>query len=181
MHLYSAQVPPASVLIVVGVWLLPAPKQRPRRSLQDWLTGIDFGGSASLLVSVRGMFVPVSLMAGVLYVRLQIGAFLQYLSASSAIDAASHRTFAHIALPGSLAFFLVFTYVELRVARNPIMPLYLLTKRTSLCIGLIAGLVAVVNFNMVYHLGMLFEIVFQQPVSRAGAHLLPNAVSSRSV
>lgn len=63
------------------------------------------------------------------------------------------------------------------MSQNPIMPLSLLTKRTSLYIGLIAGLVAMVNFNMVYHLGMLFEIVFQQPVSKAGAHLLPNAVS----
>jgi hypothetical protein len=74
------------------------------------------------------------------------------------------------------AFFLLFIYVELRIARRPIMPLSLLQKRNSLCIGLIASLVAVVNFNMVYHLGMLFEIVFQQSVSLAGAHLLPNSV-----
>ena len=82
-----------------------------------------------------------------------------------------------IALAIAVLVFLLFVYIELRIARHPILPLYLLKQRNSLCIGLIAGLVAIVNFNMVYHLPMLFEITFQQPVSLAGAHLLPNSVS----
>ncbi|KAJ9104745.1 hypothetical protein QFC19_003886 [Naganishia cerealis] len=153
---FYVQVPPACILILLGIWLLPASNQVRKRTLRDWLIGVDFGGAAALLVSV--------------------GAFLQYLSASSAIDAASHRISNLVNLAVAVVFFLVFIYVELRVAYKPIMPLALLRRRSSLCIGLIAGLVAVVNFNMVYHLGMLFEIVFQQPVSRAGAHLLPNSI-----
>ncbi|KAJ9108706.1 hypothetical protein QFC21_000026 [Naganishia friedmannii] len=153
---FYVQVPPACILIVMGVWLLPKSKRAGKRSLQDWLTGVDFGGATALLVSV--------------------GAFLQYLSSSSAIDAASHRIRNIATFAVGILFFLLFVYIELRVAHKPIMPLALLQRRTTLCIGLIAGLVAIVNFNMVYHLGMLFEIVFQQPVSRAGAHLLPNSI-----
>lgn len=48
----KVQIPPAIILIGMGVWLLPAGKPRAKRSLRDWLTGIDFGGAASLLVSV---------------------------------------------------------------------------------------------------------------------------------
>jgi hypothetical protein len=107
----------------------------------------------------------------------QVGASLQYLSSSSAIDAACHGARNLATLAAAILFFLLFIYIELRIAHKPIMPLALLQRRTTLCIGLIAGLVAIVNFNMVYHLGMLFEIVFQQPVSQAGAHLLPNSVS----
>ncbi|KAJ9125074.1 hypothetical protein QFC22_000027 [Naganishia vaughanmartiniae] len=153
---FYVQVPPACILIALGLWLLPTSKQARKRTLQDWLTGVDFGGAAALLVSV--------------------GTFLQYLSASSAIDASPNRIRNLVTLISAIIFFLLFIYIELRIAHKPIMPLALLQRRTTLCIGLIAGLVAIVNFNMVYHLGMLFEIVFQQPVSRAGAHLLPNSI-----
>ncbi|KAJ9127742.1 hypothetical protein QFC24_000025 [Naganishia onofrii] len=153
---FYVQVPPACILIVLGIWLLPASKRVEKRSLRDWLTGVDFGGAAALLFSV--------------------GASLQYLSSSSAIDAACHGPRNLATLAAAILFFLLFIYIELRIAYKPIMPLALLQRRTTLCIGLIAGLVAIVNFNMVYHLGMLFEIVFQQPVSQAGAHLLPNSI-----
>lgn len=93
------------------------------------------------------------------------------------MESTQHRPTTTIALAIAVLIFLLFAYIELRIARHPILPLYLLKQRNSLCIGLIAGLVAIVNFNMVYHLSMLFEITFQQSVSLAGAHLLPNSVS----
>jgi hypothetical protein len=49
-------------------------------------------------------------------------------------------------------FFIAFVYVELRVALMPVLPLSLLTRRTPLCVGIIAGVIAIVNFNMIYHL-----------------------------
>ncbi|GHJ89949.1 hypothetical protein NliqN6_6351 [Naganishia liquefaciens] len=153
---FYVQIPPAVILIGLGVWLLPAGKARAKHSLRDWCTGIDIGGAAALLVS--------------------IGAFLQYLSLSSSIQSTQHQATTTLALVIAAFSFLVFIYVELRIAHRPILPLYLLKQRNSLCIGLIAGMVAIVNFNMVYHLSMLFEIAFQQTVSLAGAHLLPNSI-----
>jgi hypothetical protein len=49
-------------------------------------------------------------------------------------------------------FFVAFVYVELRVAAKPVLPLSLLSRRTPLCVGIIAGAIALVNFNMIYHL-----------------------------
>jgi cell division protein FtsW (lipid II flippase) len=73
--------------------------------------------------------------------------------------------------------FLLFIYVELCVAVKPVLPLSLLRSRTPLCVGIIAGVIAIVNFNMLYHLPAIYEIVFQQPLSVAGAHLLPNSIA----
>jgi hypothetical protein len=51
-----------------------------------------------------------------------------------------------------VVFFVAFVYVELRVAVKPVLPLSLLSRRTPLCVGIIAGAIAIVNFNMIYHL-----------------------------
>lgn len=73
--------------------------------------------------------------------------------------------------------FCSFIYVELYLAAKPVLPLSLLRSRTPLCVGVIAGVIAIVNFNMLYHLPTIHEIVFRQPLSLAGAHLLPNSVA----
>ena len=73
--------------------------------------------------------------------------------------------------------FVLFVYVELRLAFKPVLPLSLLSSRTPLCVGIIAGVIAIVNFNMLYHLPTIYEIVYRQPLSLAGAHLLPNSVA----
>lgn len=73
--------------------------------------------------------------------------------------------------------FILFIYVELRLAAKPVLPLKLLSSRTPLCVGIIAGVIAIVNFNMLYHLSAIYEIVFSQPLSLAGSHLLPNSVA----
>ena len=95
------------------------------------LKQIDFGGSLTL---------PVS-----------IGALLQLLSRNS-IDPLSDDTFGVIMAVVSPAFFCLFIYVELKLATKPILPLSLLSRRTPLCVGIIAGVIAAVNFNMLYHL-----------------------------
>lgn len=56
------------------------------------------------------------------------------------------------ALASSIILFGAFLYVELWVARRPVLPLALLRQRTALCVGIIAGVIAIVNFNMLYHL-----------------------------
>lgn len=109
---------------------------------------VDFGGSLSLLLSI-----------GSLLLCLQ-----------------SERATYPLAI-ASVAFFAVFIVVELRYARFPVLPLTLLRRRVPLCVGIISGVIAIVNFNMLYHLPMVFEIVLGQALSAAGAHLLPNSIA----
>ncbi|WVQ83412.1 hypothetical protein IAT38_005553 [Cryptococcus sp. DSM 104549] len=153
---FYAQVP-ISVFAIVLVHLgVPTFKHQQKFDFAH-LKQIDFGGSITLLIS--------------------IGALLQLLSRTGATNSISHDPFSVAMAVIFPVFFLLFVYVELRVASKPVLPLSLLRRRTPLCVGIIAMVIAIVNFNMIYHLPMIFEIVFQQGLSKAGAHLLPNSIA----
>jgi hypothetical protein len=79
----------------------------------------------------------------------QIGALLQLLASDKPIRHDPYGLTMAIIFPIA---FLLFIFVELRVAARPVLPLSLLSKRTPLCVGIITGVIAIVNFNMVYHL-----------------------------
>lgn len=123
----EAQLPLALVsLVLIG---LSVPRTENRKgSLRD----MDFGGSITLLLS--------------------IGSLLLLLQRSSAESAFGNDVIAIAAASAAVFFFLAFIYVELCVARKPILPLSLLRRRVPLCVGIISGIIAIVNFNMIYHL-----------------------------
>jgi hypothetical protein len=83
---------------------------------------------------------------------LSIGALLQLLSRSGGSQPISREPVAIAMAVAFPLFFLLFIYVELKVAARPVLPLSLLSRRTPLCVGIIAGVIAIVNFNMLYHL-----------------------------
>lgn len=141
----------AQVPIAVALFALVsiAVPQKKTSGRTKW-GDIDFGGSISLLLS--------------------IGALLLCLQRES-------DTWNYVLAGVSAFFFAVFVYVELRVARYPVLPLTLLKRRVPLCIGIISGVIAIVNFNMMYHLPMVFEIVFGQSLTEAGAHMIPNSIA----
>lgn len=149
---FYAQVPIALVLFVL-IRLAVPPGDKRNGSLRD----IDFGGSLTLLLS--------------------IGSLLVVLQRSSSDVPFGSDAVAIGASVLTLIFFLAFIYVELCVARKPVLPLSLLRRRVPLCVGIISGVIAIVNFNMLYHLPMVFEIVFGQSLSLAGAHILPNSAA----
>ncbi|WVF66941.1 hypothetical protein IAT40_001684 [Kwoniella sp. CBS 6097] len=152
---FYAQVPVALVALVAIPFAVP-----PTQSiLHGWsaLKMVDFGGATTLLIS--------------------IGALLQLLSRAGGSTPILQDPFSLIMAIIFPLFLIAFIYVELRVAPKPVLPLNLLERRTPLCVGIIAGVIAIVNFNMMYHLPMIFEIVFDQPLAMAGAHLLPNSIA----
>lgn len=150
---FYAQIPLTSIVLVLAHTAVPNSGFKPTwASLKE----VDFGGAFSLLVS--------------------IGALLQFLNRSTNLPL-SKDTFGLSMLAIFTTFLLFFIYVELKIAKKPVLPLVLLKRRTPLCVGIIASITAVVNFNMIYHLPEFFEIVMQTKVSVAGAHLLPNSVA----
>ncbi|BEJ10681.1 hypothetical protein CspHIS471_0101030 [Cutaneotrichosporon sp. HIS471] len=152
---FYAQIPVAVACIVLA--RLTIPQDQERRYSADTLAEIDLAGSATLLLS--------------------IGALLHVLQRSSAVIPLRHDITGLIALVASVTFFAAFMVIELRLTRRPVLPLTLLRQRTALSVGIIAGVIAIVNFNMLYHLPMVFEIVFDESLSRAGAHVLPNSAA----
>ncbi|WOO83392.1 Efflux pump dotC [Vanrija pseudolonga] len=152
---FYAQVPISAVLLFIAP-LCVEQKEKASYSLEK-LKEIDFGGSFTLLVA--------------------IGAFLLLLERSAADIPITHDAIAIAAASITVASFVAFIIIELKFARKPILPLSFLRRRVQLCVGIIAGTIAVVNFNMMYHLPMVFEVVFKQSLSEAGAHLIPNSIA----
>jgi hypothetical protein len=101
-------------------------------SMGKALSQLDFGGSITLLLS--------------------IGALLQLLARSAGVTPVSQDPVSIAMAIAFIVFFLAFIYVELKVAIRPVLPLSLLSRRTPLCVGIIAAGIAIVNFNMIYHL-----------------------------
>ncbi|RSH89723.1 hypothetical protein EHS25_001708 [Saitozyma podzolica] len=121
---FYAQLPLAALAIIVVAAAVPG----TAAVSATWATlrPVDFGGSLTLLLSIlsrSGESVPLS--------QDPFGIALA------------------VAFP---VFFHAFVYVELRVAAKPVLPLSLLSRRTPLCVCIIAGVIAIVNFNMIYHL-----------------------------
>ncbi|WVQ62897.1 uncharacterized protein L199_001046 [Kwoniella botswanensis] len=152
---FYAQVPIAAIALIAIPIAIPS-NEKGHYDLKS-LRLIDFGGAVALLVS--------------------IGSLLQLLSRAGGSQPIYRDPFSLAMAILAPVFFALFVYVELRVAERPVLPLSLLKRRTPLCVGIIAGVIAVVNFNMTYHLPMVFEIVYQQPLAVAGAHLLPNSIA----
>ncbi|WWC69154.1 uncharacterized protein I206_103090 [Kwoniella pini CBS 10737] len=152
---FYAQIPIAIVAIIQIILVVPHHVER----LVSWnkLKEVDFGGALTLLISV--------------------GALLQLLSRNAETQSITQSPI-DISMAITFPLFLIlFVYIELKVAAKPVLPISLLKKRTPLCVGIISGLIAAVNFNMIYHLPEFFEIVFEESVAKAGAHLLPSCVA----
>lgn len=62
-----------------------------------------------------------------------------------------------------VVFALVFVYVEIWFAAEPVLPLVLLKKRVPFCVGLISGVIAIVNFSMVYTLPCVLPGPYAMP------------------
>ena len=117
----------------VALVLLAVPQGiAPATSVRQALKQIDFGGSFTLLVSV--------------------GALLQLLSLGGTDTPLSQDRFGIVMAVVFVIFFLLFIFVELKVAVRPVLPLSMLSRKTPMCVGIISGVVAIVNFNMLYHL-----------------------------
>ncbi|CAK9785189.1 unnamed protein product [Cutaneotrichosporon oleaginosum] len=127
---FYAQVPVAILCIVLA--RLTIPQDSEKKYSAETLAEIDLGGSATLLLS--------------------IGSLLLLLQRSSADIPLRHDAVGLAALVASIGFFVAFIVVETRIAKRPVLPLSLLKQRTALCVGIIAGVIAIVNFNMLYHL-----------------------------
>ncbi|OQU98075.1 hypothetical protein CLAIMM_03906 [Cladophialophora immunda] len=77
-----------------------------------------------------------------------------------------------------LAFMVLFYIVESRWAKEPILPIELLTSRATLTAYLLAGLQMTAQFSLFYSVPIYFQIVSGSSVSDAGLRLVPAVVGN---
>ncbi|CDO71943.1 hypothetical protein BN946_scf184940.g90 [Trametes cinnabarina] len=127
------------------------------RSTREVLKRIDYGGSATLLISVLSILV--------------------FLSTRFSEEKPWSSPTVYVPLALAVFFALLFVYVELCIAPEPILAPFLLREKIPVLIGMSNFLVAVSNFTVMYNFPTWFQTVMLTSASEAGAHLIPNGIS----
>ncbi|KAF8636888.1 hypothetical protein AX16_010944 [Volvariella volvacea WC 439] len=127
------------------------------RSTKEILKRIDYGGSATLLITVASTLVFLSL-------RYNEGLPWENTAVRTSLVLATF-------------FALLFLYVELKLAREPVLAPSLLKQRIPVLVGISNFLVAMCNFSVIYFLPMWFQTVMMTSASVAGLHLVPNSIA----
>ena len=68
----------------------------------------------------------------------------------------------------SIAFALLFVFVEVYIAVEPVLPRYLLTQKVPVLVGFSNALVAVCNLSVTYYFPTWFQTVMLSSASTAG-------------
>jgi hypothetical protein len=81
-------------------------------------------------------------------------------------------------LIGSVVMIIVFTAVEARLAKNPIMPWHIITQRTPLASSLTNFWVMMSTMSLIFLVPLYFQSVLGFSASKAGVYMLPKIISS---
>lgn len=127
------------------------------KSSKEVLKRIDYGGSATLLVSVLS--------------------FLVFLSARYNDEQSWEAPGVILPLALSVVSLIAFVLVELCVASEPMLAPSLLKQKMPVLNGLSTFFVANCTFIIMYFFPMWFQTVALTSASTAGLHLLPNSIS----
>ncbi|KAH9173079.1 MFS general substrate transporter [Lactarius sanguifluus] len=127
------------------------------KSSKEVLKRIDYGGSATLLVSVLS--------------------FLVFLSARYSDEQPWEAPGVILPLALSVVSLIAFVLVELCVASEPMLAPFLLKQKMPVLNGLSNFFVANCTFTIMYFFPMWFQTVALTSASTAGLHLLPNSIS----
>jgi len=128
------------------------------KSTKEVLKRIDYGGSVTLLLTVGATLIFLS-------VRYNEG-----LPWSNPTVIASIT----VAAVCAVAFF----FVEIFLAREPVLAPFLLKQKIPVLVGFSNFLVAICNFSIIYFYPMWFQTVMSTNASTAGLHLVPNSVGT---
>jgi MFS family permease len=79
-------------------------------------------------------------------------------------------------LSSSAVLLVVFLYVELRVAPEPVLPVELLTQRTPVFVAINNLTISILSFASLYSVPLFYTAVRLMTPSDAGAHMVPNSV-----
>lgn len=126
-------------------------------TLRAKILRIDFLGSLTLVSAVACLLVAVT---------------LNVVEETPASDPLVYGLFTASAI--SLVLFIG---VEAKVAKEPILPMRLLTSRTPVATAIVNFAMSIVAYSVLYNIPLYFEAVRLQTASQAGLHLLPNSAS----
>ena len=152
---FIAQVPLFAIAIFLVVLLLKLPPIECHGNQQSRLASVDFLGAATLTTCLVLLLI-----------------FMDNVSSDS------DRWTTYLWLIGSMTFFLVFLWIETRIAADPLTPLRLFFGRDFLGANLALAVGNVAWYALFFYLPLLYQAVGHFSASTAGALLLPAITSA---
>jgi len=154
---FLIQLPLFFISFLLTSVFLRYPTPQEGKSSKEVLKRIDYGGSATLLVSVLS--------------------FLIFLSARYSDEQPWGSPSVIWSLVLAVVSLIAFVVIELCVAGEPVLAPFLLKQKLPVLNGLNNFFVANCSFTVMYFFPMWFQTVALTSASTAGLHLLPNSVA----
>ncbi|KIW77305.1 hypothetical protein Z517_09751 [Fonsecaea pedrosoi CBS 271.37] len=152
---FYGQVPPTIVGLLLILWKLPNKTPRTVKpdeeaSFKQKLARVDLAGAVTLIITIVSFLLV-----------------LEFLN--------EDLPRVYVVVPAVLFFGFVtlFYLTESRWAKEPILPIELLTSRETLTAYLLAGLQMTAQFSLFYSVPIYFQIVSGSSVGNAGLRLVP--------
>ncbi|KAJ1027849.1 hypothetical protein NDA13_003302 [Ustilago tritici] len=133
------------------------PNALVQQSKWEKLKSIDFNGAFSLVLGLSSTLISLSLM--------------------SANDLHISNPFVWGGFSIGFTSISFFFYAEAKIARNPILPLRLITQRSGAAVAFANFCLSIVSFGTLYHFPLYFQAVKLETPSLAGLHLIPNSIA----
>ncbi|PWN54435.1 MFS general substrate transporter [Violaceomyces palustris] len=155
---FLLQIPFLGVAYVLAILFvnIPTPVHTMNQTTREKIRNIDFVGSLSLVVAVSSTLISLSLMS------------------------ANDRTIDEPIVWGGLLLgalsSVLFFYAEKNIARQPVLPLGLVTQRTGGSVAFANLFLSITSFGMLYNFPLFFQTVKLESSSMAGLHLIPNSI-----
>jgi Major Facilitator Superfamily len=146
---------PLTVISGVGVaFFLPALRSSKEQSLGSRLKRIDFSGSAVLILATALLLIGLN---------------------QEDLDAASSRRILETVLPLAAGFFVIFVVIELRYAREPVIPIDLLGKRTVFGACVTGWFASMSLYTQMFYVPLYLQLRGYN-TSETGLRLVPESI-----
>lgn len=152
---FLLQVPLCMVHFAVVSWKINIPAGPG--SVSEKLRRVDVWGALTLVSSVAMILVGLNLGGS---------------------ELAWSHPYVLTALIGGLGLACAFVYVERYIAREPLMPLSVLFKRTPGFVSLACWFISMSQFGILFNVPLYFTAVKGFTAAEAGMHLIPNAIAA---
>lgn len=156
---FAGQVPPTVLGFLLILWKIPSHTNKDERGadqpLAQKIRRVDFVGALLLAAAISTFLLTLDFASN--------DWFWAYIVASAVL-------FVVLAV--------AFYVVERRWAKEPILPIELLTKRDAFTPYLVSGFQMAAQFGIMYSVPIYFQIATGASVTVAGAHLVPAVVGN---
>ncbi|EXJ70854.1 uncharacterized protein A1O5_05845 [Cladophialophora psammophila CBS 110553] len=157
---FYGQVPPTILGLLLILWKLPnrtrkSVKPVEEASFRQKLRRVDMAGAVTLIATIISFLLALEFLNGDLPIAYTV-----------------------VPTVLCLALTTLFYLTESRWAKEPILPIELLTSRATLTAYLLAGLQMTAQFSLFYSVPIYFQIISGSSVGDAGLRLVPAVVGN---